>query len=157
MQDRKLSACALALIPPLLAGCATSPDTTTPVALAEAKPADPLSERIAYYSDLYDVPETLVRRSIEIESGYNPNSRHGPFWGLMQIRPDTAKSMGYHGTARGLLDADTNLKYAVAYLSNAYVVASGNPDRALALYSSGYFWEARRKGLSDRLRTADAE
>jgi soluble lytic murein transglycosylase-like protein len=72
----------------------------------------------------------------------------------MQIRFDTAQGMGYRGPARGLLDADTNLKFAVAYLSNAYLVAGGNPDRALALYASGYFYEARRKGLLDRLRTA---
>ena len=57
----------------------------------------------------------------------------------------------------GLLDADTNLKYGVAYLSNAYVVAERNPDRALALYSSGYFYEAKRKGLLDQLRTARSE
>jgi soluble lytic murein transglycosylase-like protein len=62
--------------------------------------------------------------------------------------------MGYRGPGRGLLDADTNLKYAVVYLSNAYVVAGGNPVRALALYASGYYYEARRKGLLNRLRTA---
>ncbi len=151
--------CALALVPLLLAGCAASPvsSTTASSAVAEVPPTDPLGERISYYSALYQVPEPLVRRSIEIESGYNPNSRHGPFWGLMQIRPDTARSMGYHGPVRGLLDADTNLKYGVAYLSNAYVVASGNADRALSLYASGYFWEARRKGLTDQLKTAAEE
>jgi soluble lytic murein transglycosylase-like protein len=72
----------------------------------------------------------------------------------MQIRFDTARGMGYRGPARGLLDPDTNLKYAVAYLSNAYVVAGRNPDRAIALYAGGYFSEARRKGLLDQLRTA---
>jgi soluble lytic murein transglycosylase-like protein len=61
--------------------------------------------------------------------------------------------MGYRGPARGLLDADTNLKYGVAYLSNAYLVADGNPERALALYASGYFYEARRKGLLGQLKT----
>lgn len=72
----------------------------------------------------------------------------------MQIRFDTARGMGYRGPPRGLLDADTNLKYAVAYLSNAYLVAGGNPERALVLYARGYFYEARRKGLLDRSRTA---
>ena len=144
----------LSLFPLLLAGCVTSSDPQ-PAAVAEAEaPKDPLGERISYYADRYEVPEALVRRSVQIESGFNPNSRHGPYWGLMQIRPDTAKSMGYHGPARGLLDADTNLKYAVAYLSNAYVGAGGNPDRALSLYASGYFYEARRKHLLDQLRTA---
>ena len=99
----------------------------------------------------------LIRRSIQRESGYNPKARAGPYWGLMQIRLDTARGMGYHGPARGLLDADTNLKYAGAYLANAYVVSGGNADRALALYAGGYYYEARRKGLLDQLKTAEAD
>ena len=146
----------LGLIPFLLAGCATAPQGPDPTPLASIeKPHDGAWDpRIAYYAQLYDVPESLIRRSIQRESGYNPAARHGPFWGLMQIRVETARGMGYHGPARGLLDADTNLKYAVAYLANAYKVAGGDPDRALALYAGGYFYEARRKGLLDRLRTA---
>ena len=38
----------------------------------------------------------------------------------MQIRHDTAQGMGYQGPASGLLDADTNLTFAVPYLANAY-------------------------------------
>src|SRR5579863_2159043 len=139
--------CALALIPLLLAGCARPPDAGAPAlsAGAEAEPQSALNERISYYARTYDVPESLIHRTIVRESGYNPAAHRGPFWGLMQIRLETARGMGYSGPARGLLDADTNLKYAVAYLSNAYVVAERNPGRALALYASGYFYEARRK------------
>ncbi|WP_158816852.1 lytic transglycosylase domain-containing protein [Methylocapsa sp. S129] len=143
--------CALALTSLLLAGCATPPEAPAPSA---ETPLNGLDARIAYYAGAYDVPESLIRRSIQRESGYRPNAHNGPYWGLMQIRLDTARGMGYRGTARGLLDADTNLKYAVAYLSNAYLVAGGNPDRAIALYAGGYFYEAKRKGLLDRLRKA---
>jgi soluble lytic murein transglycosylase-like protein len=148
--------CALALILLLLVGCATPPGSQSPGQSigAAAAPQNALNERISYYARVYDVPESLIHRSIVRESGYNPAAHRGPFWGLMQVRLDTARSMGYRGPARGLLDADTNLKYAVAYLSNAYLVAGGNPERALALYASGYYYEARRKGLLDRLRTA---
>ena len=146
--------CALALTPFLLAGCATPPAAPTPSVEAEAPPKNALDERIAYYARAYDVPESLIRRSIQRESGYNPAARHGPFWGLMQLRLETARGVGYRGPAHGLLDADANLKYGVAYLANAYLVAGGNPDRALALYASGFYYEARRKGLLDRLRTA---
>lgn len=148
--------CAVALIGLSLAGCATPPGAQMPAAAAaETPPANGLNERIAYYARVYDVPESLIHRSIVRESGYNPAARHGPFWGLMQIRLETARGMGYRGPARGLLDADTNLKYAVAYLANAYVVAGRSPERALALYASGYYYEARRKRLLDRLRTAE--
>jgi soluble lytic murein transglycosylase-like protein len=148
---------ASALLSVWLGGCVTTPDAPTPAAQAEAAPRDPLGERVAYYAGVYDVPESLIDRSIQRESGFNPMLRHGPFWGLMQLRLDTARSMGYRGPARGLLDVDTNLKYGVAYLSNAYAVGGRNPERALALYSSGYFFEARRKGLLNQLRTARSE
>ena len=149
---------ALAPLSLLLAGCVTAPEAQAPSPAVEAQaPRDALSERIAHYAGVYDVPESLIDRSIQRESGFNPAQRHGPFWGLMQLRLDTARSMGYRGPARGLLDADTNLRYGVAYLSNAYLVAGGDPQRALALYASGYFYEARRKGLLGRLRTAQSD
>jgi soluble lytic murein transglycosylase-like protein len=150
---------ASALLSVLLGGCLTAPDVRAPapVAQAETTPHGALGQRVAYYAGVYDVPQTLIDRSIQRESGFNPTLRHGPYWGLMQLRVDTARSMGYRGPARGLLDAETNLKYGVAYLSNAYVVADRNPDRALTLYASGYFYEARRKGLLDQLRTAQSD
>jgi soluble lytic murein transglycosylase-like protein len=151
--------CGLALTTLLLAGCATppAPEASTEPAPVELSPRDALNERVSHYASLYDVPETLIHRVIQRESTYDPAKHNGRYWGLMQIRLDTARTVGYRGTARGLLDADTNLKYAVAYLSNAYMVAGGNQDRGLALYVSGYYYEARRKGLLDRLKTAHDE
>ena len=75
----------------------------------------------------------------------------------MQIRYATARGMGYQGTPSGLLDANTNLTYAIPYLANAYKVAGGNFDRAVALYAGGYYYEAKRKGLLHALRTAVAD
>ena len=147
---------ALALISPLLAGCAAPPEIPAPSDEAPL-PRSALDERIAYYAQVYDVPESMIRRSVQRESGFNPAAHHGPYWGLMQIRLETAQGVGYHGPAKGLLDADTNLKYAVAYLANAYLVAGRNPDRALRLYASGFYYEARRKGLLDKLTTAKDE
>jgi soluble lytic murein transglycosylase-like protein len=81
--------------------------------------------------------------------------KHGPFWGLMQIRRDTARSMGYTGAANGLLDPETNLTYAVAYLANAFRVAGGDAQRAIRLYANGYYYEAKRQGLLGEMRTAN--
>ena len=153
----KIALGALALIPFLLAGCVTPGAQAPAVEAAAPHPQDELYERISYYARLYDVPESLIHRSIRRESGYNPIAHRGPYWGLMQIRYDTAQGVGYRGPPSGLLDADTNLKYAVAYLSNAWLVAGGNPDRAIALYAGGYYYEARRKGLLDRLRKAQGD
>jgi soluble lytic murein transglycosylase-like protein len=106
---------------------------------------------IAKHAVHYHVPETLLRRIVARESGFNPHLRHGPFVGLMQMRLDTARGMGYRGGSEGLLDPETNLTYGVAYLANAYKVAGGNQDRAVRLYSSGYYYEAKRKGLLPKL------
>jgi soluble lytic murein transglycosylase-like protein len=65
----------------------------------------------------------------------------------MQIKPATARGLGYGGSASGLLDADTNMTYAVKYLANAYKVAGGNHDRAVALYAGGYYYAAKAKGM----------
>ena len=149
----KIALCMLALVSLSLADCATT--LTSETAVPENPSSNVLDERVTYYARVYAVPERLIRRVIQKESGYSPAAHHGPFWGLMQLRLETARGMGYKGPARGLLDTDTNLKYGVAYLSNAYLVAGGDEDRALTLYTSGYFYEARRKGLLNRLRIAE--
>ncbi len=112
---------------------------------------------ISQHARAHGVPETLVHRIIRRESGYNPRALHGGNYGLMQIRYATAQGMGYRGSASGLLDANTNLSYAVPYLANAYRVAGGNQDRAVALYAGGYYYEAKRKGLLNALRTGIRE
>lgn len=102
---------------------------------------------IAKYSDAYDVPERLVRRVVHRESRFNPGARNGPYYGLMQISHPTARGMGYQGAPKGLLDAETNLKYAVRYLSGAYKVAGGDENQAVRFYARGYYYDAKRKGL----------
>ena len=56
--------------------------------------------------------------------------------------------MGYTGSAAGLLDADTNMTYAVKYLAGAYRVASGNLNRAVHYYAAGYYYAAKNKNLT---------
>ncbi len=42
------------------------------------------------------------------ESKFDPKQRNGRYWGLMQIRVDTARGLGFRGEPADLLDADTN-------------------------------------------------
>ena len=63
------------------------------------------------------------------------------------LLPATARQMGYQGQPNGLLDAETNLKFAVKYLRGAWLVADGDPDAAVGWYSRGYYYEAKKKGL----------
>lgn len=104
---------------------------------------------IARYAKHYDVPERLVRRVVKRESTFDPAARNGPYWGLMQILPQTARTMGHRGSAQELLDAETNLKYAVRYLRGAYLTAGGDEDQAVRLYARGYYYDAKAAGLLD--------
>jgi soluble lytic murein transglycosylase-like protein len=99
------------------------------------------------YARVYDVPPSLIHRSIQRESGYNPGARNGPYYGLMQILPQTARTMGHRGPASELLNPDTNLRFAVKYLRGAWLLSNGNEATAIKWYASGYYYEAKRRGM----------
>ena len=109
------------------------------VSLASSALAGPHDALITKHASAYGVPESLVRRVIHIESKGNPRVVSKDNYGLMQIRLGTAKSMGYSGTAEGLLDADTNMTYAVKYLATAYRAAGCSEDRAISYYQRGFY------------------
>ena len=102
---------------------------------------------IEKYARVYDVPEALVHRVIQRESDYRPLARNGPYYGLMQILPQTARTMGHRGPPEALLDAETNLTYAVKYLRGAWLVSDGSMDKAVSWYARGYYYEAKRRGM----------
>lgn len=102
---------------------------------------------IRKYAGVLGIPESLLHRVIRRESGYNPAARNGPYYGLMQIHPRTAQTMGFDGPPEGLLDAETNLIYAGRYLRGAWLVSQGDEDMAVVWYSKGYYYEAKRLGL----------
>jgi len=106
-----------------------------------------LRQLIERYAQLDDVPVSLVQRVILRESSHRPAGRNGPYYGLMQILPQTAQTMGYRGPASGLLDAETNLKYGMKYLRGAWLLANGSQDRAVMWYAKGYYYEAKRRGM----------
>ncbi|MEM7438279.1 MAG: lytic transglycosylase domain-containing protein [Pseudomonadota bacterium] len=102
---------------------------------------------ILKYANFYEVPVTLVQRVVIRESTHRPAARNGPYYGLMQILPQTARTMGFRGKPNDLLDAETNLKYAVKYLRGAWMVSDGDEATAVGWYARGYYYEAKRRGL----------
>ena len=115
-----------------------------------------LDALVSQYAAANNIPESLVRRVIARESGGNPRAVSRGNYGLMQIKLATARGLGYRGDAAGLLDANTNMQYAVKYLANAYRVAGGNPDRAVHYYAAGYYYAAKRQGLTGLTVDANA-
>jgi soluble lytic murein transglycosylase-like protein len=153
-----LSRRALVLAPALvlLAACGRR---SAPVAVSSSDlhPGETPEMRalIRKYAGIHDIPESLLHRIIQRESDYNPGARNGPYYGLMQILPQTARTMGYQGPPEGLLDPETNLMYAGRYLRGAWMVSGGSQDRAVMWYAKGYYYEAKRMGLLEEtgLRT----
>ncbi|MDP4005498.1 transglycosylase SLT domain-containing protein [Methylobacterium sp. NEAU K] len=94
------------------------------------------------------VPASFVHAVVKRESNYNPRAKGGSALGLMQIKHATARSLGYTGDAAGLLDPATNLRYGVAYLAGAYRTAQGNVSQAYQYYNRGYYYAAKRQGIS---------
>jgi soluble lytic murein transglycosylase-like protein len=115
-----------------------------------------LRRLINHYADHYDVPAALIHRLIDRESDYRPHLRAGPYYGLLQMLPQTARTMGHRGPASELLDPDQNLRWGVKYLRGAYLLSGGDFDGAIRRYASGYYYEARDRcmlvetGLNDR-------
>src|SRR5262245_55375508 len=107
--------------------------------------AGPHDALITKHAATHGVPESLVRRVTHIESKGTPRVVSKGNYGLMQIRLGTAKSMGYSGTADGLLDADTNVTYAVKYLALAYRAAGCSESGAIAYYQRGFYKKPRGK------------
>lgn len=138
-----------ALLAALAACSAPAPQATRAAPSAALYPNETpeLRALINQYADTYEVPRPLVQRVVIRESTHRPGARNGPYYGLMQILPQTAQTMGYRGTPSGLLDAETNLKYAVKYLRGAWLLADGSYDTAVKWYSRGYYYEAKRRGM----------
>ena len=130
----------------LLITAATSPLAARDRTRASFDANGNLDMLISKYAAAHGVPEALVRRVIKRESGGNPRAVSKGNYGLMQIKLATARGLGYSGGAAGLLDAETNMNYAVKYLAGAYRVAGGNADRAVHYYAAGYYYAAKRKG-----------
>ena len=118
--------------------------------MASTEDQSNLDSLIARHAAANNLPEAMVRRIIKRESGGNPRVISKGNYGLMQIRLGTARAMGYGGSAAGLLDADTNMTYAVKYLAGAYHAAGGNADRTVHYYAAGYYYAAKSKGLLDK-------
>jgi len=112
-------------------------------------------ELVAQHAQANGVPVVLVHRVILRESRYNASlvGRGGTI-GLMQIKLATARGLGYTGSAEGLRDPDTNLTYAVKYLTGAYRAAGGNHDQAVSYYARGYYYAAKRRHLEARVPDA---
>jgi len=138
-----------------LAACSTS----RPFDAATLAPAQSLSPplhpnetpelraAINRWAEIHELPPSLLHRLAIRESTHNPAARNEPYYGLFQILPQTARTMGFRGQPTDLLNPETNLKYAGRYLRGAWLLSDGDEATAIGWYARGYYFEAKRRGL----------
>ncbi|OYW97342.1 MAG: hypothetical protein B7Z14_17965 [Bosea sp. 32-68-6] len=126
---------AMAAVP---AAAADAKKTRSAVALAAPAGSEGLKALVARHAAAHGVPFSLADAVVRIESRYNPRAANAGNYGLMQIRHQTARGMGYTGPAGGLLDPETNARYAMKYLALAYRAAGGDTCRTIMKYQSGH-------------------
>lgn len=107
-------------------------------ALATPAGSEGIKAIVARHAAANGVPFSLADAVVRVESRYNPRAAHAGNFGLMQIRHQTARGMGYSGSASGLLDAETNARYGMKYLAMAYKMAGGDTCRTIMKYQSGH-------------------
>ncbi|NVK33741.1 MAG: transglycosylase SLT domain-containing protein [Rhodobacteraceae bacterium] len=91
----------------------------------------------------HGVPIKVAQAVVQVESNFNPKARGGAGEiGLMQIKPATARGLGFRGNSRSLYDPQTNLEWGMKYLAGAHKLANGDVCGTILRYNAGHY--ARR-------------
>ncbi|NTF42476.1 lytic transglycosylase [Rhizobium sp. AC27/96] len=97
------------------------------------------SALIAKYAKQNGVAVELATAVIQIESNFNAKTRGSAGEiGLMQIKPATARLMGYSGRTKGLYDPETNIKFGMKYLAMAQNLGGGATCNTILKYNAGH-------------------
>jgi len=128
----------------MLLGClparAEPADTTLPPKV-DALRADPVSLRVAVRAAAirHGLPPQIADAVAQVESGYATGAVGdvGEV-GLMQVRPSTARMMGFSGTAQELFAPRTNIRYGVTYLSQAWKLSGEDLCTTVMKYRAGH-------------------
>lgn len=94
---------------------------------------------IAQHAAANGIPFALGDAVVRVESRYQPHVSNAGALGLMQIKHSTARGLGYTGTAKGLMHPETNIKYGMKYLAQAYRLANGDTCGTVMRYQSGHY------------------
>ena len=129
-------------------------DVTTTASITPAAPAGKaakknttksVSKRSAYdaiiskHATAHGVPLALAHAVVRVESNYRPNARgRAGEIGLMQIKPATARMMGYTGSTKGLYDPETNIRWGMKYLAGAHKLGGGDTCATILRYNAGH-------------------
>lgn len=111
-------------------------DTGTVSSKTPVRPYEFLIQKLA---NKYNVPVNLAHAVVSIESNYKVRIKGAAGEiGLMQIKPSTARGLGFNGTVQDLYDPAINLEYGMRYLAQAYKLSGGNTCKTILKYNAGH-------------------
>ncbi|MDQ0326647.1 soluble lytic murein transglycosylase-like protein [Rhodopseudomonas julia] len=123
-----------------------------------AKPASDLHALVAKAAAKHGVPVELASAVVMVESRFNPRATGSAGEiGLMQIKPATARGLGYTGSIQALYDPETNLEWGMRYLARAYELGGGTTCGTLLRYNAGHYATRMTSGAAaycGRVKTA---
>ncbi|KQT44457.1 hypothetical protein ASG43_14020 [Aureimonas sp. Leaf454] len=85
-----------------------------------------------------NIPSDLAYAVVRVESHYNPTAIGGGAYGLSQIKPATARGLGFAGPAKSLLEPETNLRYGMKYLAGAWEKSGHDVCGTAMRYKGGH-------------------
>lgn len=116
-----------------------TPAKSTRTKNASAK-KDDFSRLIRKAAAKHGVPVKIAKAVVEVESNFNPRARgRAGEVGLMQIKPATARGIGYRGSTNALYDPETNIEWGMKYLAGAHQRANGDLCGTILRYNAGHY------------------
>ncbi len=109
------------------------------VIIASRISARPYESLIQKFANKHNVPVNLAHAVVRVESNYKARTKGAAGEiGLMQIKPSTARGLGFNGSIQDLYDPATNLEYGMRYLARAYKLSGGNTCGTILKYNAGH-------------------
>jgi soluble lytic murein transglycosylase-like protein len=127
------------------AGLVTVEKTKQKAALSPLTPSAtnsdtaPILALIDKHAAAAGLPAAFARAIVRIESNFNPRATGSQREvGLMQIKYETARGIGFTGTREQLYDPDTNLQWGMKYLAMSWKLGGSTPCGAVMKYQGGH-------------------
>lgn len=133
------------------AGPATRASGAAPAASSEPMEMASMRRRITEVAARHGVPASLAIAVVRLESNMRcqARGRHGEL-GPMQIKPQTARGLGYTGPASALNSCGAGLEWGMRHLAVAYQ-RCGSAAGAAALHNRGLGASCGRTAYSHRV------
>jgi soluble lytic murein transglycosylase-like protein len=107
----------------------------------------PFSTIILATAKTIGVPGFLLLAICTHESGLRnviaPQDHGSPSFGVCQLKENTAKLLGYSGDGNGLMNPETNIRYAALYLKMQLDRYDGSWCQAVSAFNAGSYTESK--------------